>query len=116
MYNLRNRIQLIGHLGAAPEVKTMESGKKLARFSLATNENYTNADGERVKETTWHTLVAWGKTADLAEKFLQKGSEIVAEGKLLNRSFTDKQGAKKSAFEIEVHEIVLLGGREKASS
>lgn len=116
MYNLRNRIQLIGHLGATPEIKTTENGKKLARFSLATNENYTNAEGEKVKETTWHNLIAWGKTADLAEKLLQKGAEIVAEGKLLNRSYTDKQGAKKSTFEVEVHEFVLLGGREKASS
>lgn len=115
MYTLRNKIQLIGNLGAAPEVKTTESGKKFARFSMATSENYMNAQGEKVQETTWHTLVAWGKLADVAEKYLQKGTEIVAEGKLLNRSYTDKSGTKKYITEVELNEILLLGKKEKAS-
>ncbi|MFY7878669.1 MAG: single-stranded DNA-binding protein, partial [Lacibacter sp.] len=76
MYALKNKVQLIGHLGNAPEIKTIESGKKLARFSIATNETYRNAKGERVTETQWHTLVAWGKVADIAEKYLNKGKEV----------------------------------------
>ena len=76
MYALKNKVQLIGNLGNAPEVKTIESGKKLARFSVATNESYRNATGEKVTETTWHNLVAWGKVAEIAEKFLHNANHI----------------------------------------
>lgn len=113
MYALKNKVQLIGHLGNAPEVKTIESGKKLARFSIATNETYRNAKGERVTETQWHTLVAWGKVADIAEKYLNKGKEIAIEGKLINRSYNDKEGNKKYITEIQVNEILMFGEREK---
>lgn len=113
MYALKNKVQLIGHLGNAPEVKTIESGKKLARFSIATNETYRNAKGERVTETQWHTLVAWGKVADIAEKYLNKGKEIAIEGKLINRSYNDKEGNKKYITEIQVNEILMFGDREK---
>ena len=114
MYALKNKVQLIGHLGAAPEVKKTDSGKKYARFSVATNENYRNAAGEKVTETTWHNLVAWGKVADLAEKFLQKGTEVVIEGKLINRSYTDKDGIKKYISEVQVNELLLLNGKPQA--
>lgn len=110
MYSLKNKVQLIGNLGNAPEVKTTESGKKLARFSVATNESYRNAKGEKVKETTWHNAVAWGKVAELAEKYLTKGKEVAVEGKLINRSYTDKDGNKKYVTEVEVNEILMLGG------
>ncbi len=110
MYALKNKVQLIGNLGNAPEVKTTESGKKLARFSVATNENYRNAKGEKVTETTWHNLVAWGKVADIAEKYLTKGKEVAVEGKLINRSYTDKEGNKKYISEVEVNEILMFGG------
>jgi single-strand DNA-binding protein len=113
MYALRNRVQLIGNLGAAPEVKTLDTGKKLARFSVATNENYRNAQGEKITETQWHNLVAWGKTADFAEKYLTKGKELVVEGKLITRSYNDKQGNKKYVTEIEVSDMVLIGGKNK---
>jgi single-strand DNA-binding protein len=113
MYALKNKVQLIGHLGNAPEVKTIESGKKLARFSIATNETYRNAKGERVTETQWHTLVAWGKVADIAEKYLNKGKEVAIEGKLINRSYNDKEGNKKYITEIQVNEILMFGEREK---
>ncbi len=113
MYALKNKVQLIGNLGNAPEIKTTESGKKLARFSMATNESYRNAKGEKITETQWHNLVAWGKVADIAEKFLIKGSEIAIEGKLMNRSYTDKAGVKKYITEVQVAEVLLLG--EKAS-
>ena len=114
MYALKNKVQLIGNLGNAPEIKNTKSGKKLARFSIATNENYRNAKGEKVTETTWHNLVAWGKVADLAEKFLQKGTEVVIEGKLINRSYTDKDGIKKYISEVQVNELLLLNGKPQA--
>jgi single-strand DNA-binding protein len=113
MYALKNKVQLIGNLGNAPEIKTTESGKKLARFSMATNESYRNAKGEKITETQWHNLVAWGKVADIAEKFLVKGSEIAIEGKLMNRNYIDKAGVKKYITEVQVAEVLLLG--EKAS-
>ena len=114
MYALKNKVQLIGNLGNAPEIKSIESGKKMARFSIATNENYRNAKGEKVTETTWHNLVAWGKVADLAEKFLQKGTEVVIEGKLIKRSYTDKDGIKKYISEVQVNELLLLNGKPQA--
>lgn len=113
MYALKNKVQLIGNLGNAPEIKNTESGKKLARFSIATNESYRNTQGEKVSETTWHNLVAWGKVADLAEKFLNKGTEVVIEGKLINRSYTDKEGNKKYITEIQVNEMLLLNNKSK---
>ena len=116
MYALKNKVQLIGNLGNAPEVKTTESGKKLARFSVATNESYRNAKGEKVTETTWHNLVAWGKVADIAEKYLNKGTEVAIEGKLINRSYTDKEGIKKYITEVQVNELLLLGSKAEASA
>ena len=110
MYALKNKVQLIGNLGNAPEVKTTESGKKLARFSVATNESYRNAKGEKVTETTWHNLVAWGKVADIAEKYLTKGKEVAIEGKLINNSYTDKEGNKRYSTEVQVNEILMFGG------
>jgi single-strand DNA-binding protein len=76
MFALKNKVQLIGNLGNAPEVRNTESGKKLVRFSVATNETYRNAKGEKVTETQWHNLFAWGAIADIAEKFLAKGTEV----------------------------------------
>jgi len=114
MNALRNRVQLIGNLGAAPEVKTITNGRKMARFSMATNEFYLNAKGEKVEETQWHLVVAWGKTAEIAEKLLDKGSEVAIDGKLVNRTYTDKDGAKKYITEVEMNEFLLLGGKGKA--
>lgn len=115
MYALKNKVQLIGNLGHAPEIKTTEGGKKLARFSVATNESYRNAKGEKVTETQWHNLVAWGKVAEIAEKFLVKGTEVAIEGKLVNRSYTDKQGVKKYITEVQVAEVLLLGDKSAAA-
>ncbi len=116
MYALKNKVQLIGNLGNAPEVKTTENGKKLARFSVATNESYRNASGEKVTETTWHNLIAWGKVADIAEKYLNKGSEVAIEGKLINRSYTDKDGNKKYITEVQVNELLMLGSKTAATA
>ncbi len=109
MYALKNKVQLIGNLGNAPEVRNTETGKKLVRFSVATNEQYKNAKGERVTETQWHNLIAWGKVADIAEKFLAKGTEVAIEGKLVNRNYMDKEGNKKYITEIQVTELLMLG-------
>ena len=114
MYALKNKVQLIGNLGNNPEVKTLESGKKMAKFSIATNETYRNAKGEKVVETQWHNLIAWGKVAEIAEKFLQKGSEVALEGQLINRSYNDKDGNKKYVTEVQVNELLLLGKEVKA--
>lgn len=108
MYALRNKVQLIGHLGNEPEIKNTDNGKKLAKFSIATNENYRNSQGEKVTETTWHNLIAWGKVADIAEKYLHKGTEVVIEGKLISRNYTDKAGAKKYVSEVQVSELLML--------
>lgn len=114
MYSLRNKVQLIGNLGKLPEVKTFESGKKLVKMSIATNETYTNPKGEKVKETQWHNLVVWGKLADVAEKFLDKGSEVAVEGKLVTKDYVDKEGVKRYATEIQVNEMLMLGSKDTA--
>jgi single-strand DNA-binding protein len=109
--NLRNKVTLIGNLGMDPELKETEGGHKLAKVSLATSEKFKNNKGENVTETMWHNLVAWGKTAEIMSKYLQKGSEVVVEGKLINRNYTDKAGVKKYITEILVNDLVLVGGR-----
>lgn len=114
MNALRNKVTLIGNLGNAPEIRTLESGKKMAKFSVATNETYRNAKGEKVTETQWHNLVAFGKTAEIAEKYLTKGKEVAVEGKLTTRTYNDKDGNKKYFTEIQVSELVLLGAKASA--
>ena len=114
MYALKNKVQLIGNLGNAPEVRSTESGKKMVRFSVATNESYRNAKGDKITETQWHNLIAWGKVADIAEKYLAKGTEVAIEGKLINRNYTDKAGVKKYVTEIQVNELLLLGSKASA--
>jgi single-strand DNA-binding protein len=114
MYALKNKVQLIGNLGNNPEVKSLDGGKKVARFNVATSESYRNTKGEKITETQWHTLVAWGKVAEIAEKFLQKGSEVAIEGKLINRSYNDKDGNKKYITEVQVNEILMFGKENKA--
>jgi len=116
MYAMKNKVQLIGNLGNDPDVRNTDSGKKWARFSVATNESYRNAKGEKINETQWHNLVAWGKVAELAEKYLHKGSEVVIEGKLINKSYTDKEGNKKYISEVQVNELLLLGDKKAAKS
>lgn len=113
MYALKNKVQLIGHLGNDPEIKNIEGGKKVANFSMATNETYQNAKGEKVTDTQWHNIVAWGKTAELVEKYLAKGKEVVVEGKLLNRNYTDKSGSKKYVTEVHINELMLIGEKAK---
>ena len=111
MNSLRNRVQLIGNLGTDPEVINLESGRKLAKFPLATNDSYKNAKGDLIKETEWHNIIAWGKTADIVEKFLVKGKEVAVEGKLTSRSYEDKEGVKRYVTEITCNELLMLGGK-----
>jgi single-strand DNA-binding protein len=108
LHAMKNRVQLIGHVGQDPEVKSIND-KKVANLTLATNEHYTNAKGEKVEQTEWHKITAWGKTAELIEKYVVKGKEIAIEGKLSHRSYDDKDGNKRYVTEILVNELLLLG-------
>ncbi len=108
MSTLRNKVQLIGHVGQDPEIKTFEGEKKLANLSIATKEVYKNEKGEKVEETQWHRITAWGKTADIIEKHVVKGKEIAVDGKLRHRSYDDKNGDKKYVTEIIISELMLL--------
>ena len=108
MSTLRNKVQLIGHVGQDPEIKTFEGEKKLASLSIATKEVYKNEKGEKVEETQWHRITAWGKTADIIEKHVVKGKDIAVDGKLRHRSYDDKNGDKKYVTEIIVSELMLL--------
>jgi single-strand DNA-binding protein len=112
MNTLRNRVQLIGNLGTAPEVKTINGNRKVAKLVIATNETYKNQKGERVTETTWHNITAWGTNAEFAEKYLEKGAEIAIDGKLKNNSYTDKNGDKRYVTEIIVNEFMMIGKKK----
>ena len=109
MNALRNKVQLIGHVGQDPEIKTLEGGKKVANITLATNEVYYKENGDKVEQTEWHRVAAWGKTADIIEKYVTKGKEIAIEGKLTHRSYDDKNGEKRYITEVVANEILLLG-------
>jgi len=109
MSTLRNKVQLIGNLGSNPEIITLDGGKKIAKFSIATNESYKNAQGEKMTDTQWHNVVAWNKTADIIEKYLEKGNEVAIEGKLTSRSYDTKEGEKRYITEIVINELLMLG-------
>jgi single-strand DNA-binding protein len=109
MNSLRNKVQLIGNLGNDPEIITLESGKKIAKFSLATNDSYKDASGQKIDNVQWHNLVAWNKTADIIEKYVTKGKEVAIEGKLTSRSYDDKEGNKRYITEVVVNELLMLG-------
>ncbi|SOC79659.1 single-strand binding protein [Salinimicrobium sediminis] len=109
MNALRNKVQLIGNVGNAPEILSFESGKKMARFSIATNEIYKDSKGEKVTDTQWHNVVAWGKTAELIENYVSKGKEIGVEGKLTSRTYDDKDGKTGYVTEVLCSEVLLLG-------
>ena len=108
MNNLKNRVQLIGNLGKDPEVKHLDNGKVVAKFTMATSETYKNKHGEKVTDTQWHNIIAWGRQAEIAEKYFEKGKEIAIDGKLLHRSFEDKEGNMKYFTEIQVNEFLML--------
>ena len=109
MNAMKNRVQLIGNVGNDPEIKNFDGGKKVVNMTLATNESYKNDKGEKVEQTEWHRIVAWGKTADIIEKYVTKGREIAIEGKLTHRSYEDKNGEKRFITEVVANDILLLG-------
>lgn len=111
MSTLRNKVQLIGNLGSDPEIINLESGKTIAKFSIATNESYKNAKGEKVTDTQWHNVVAWDKTAKIVESYLTKGKEVAIEGKLTSRSYDTKEGEKRYITEIVCSELMMLGAK-----
>lgn len=108
MNSLRNKVQLMGHLGNDPEMVTLKNGSKLAKFSIATNEFYKNAQGERMKDTQWHNIVAWGKLAEIAESYLEKGKAVMVEGKLISRSYETQEGQRRYVTEIRCNELLML--------
>lgn len=111
MSSLKNRVQLIGRVGQDLDLKRFESDNIRASFSIAINEVYYNQKNERVENTQWHNVILGGKLAEIAEKFVVKGKEVAIESKLVNRSFTDKEGNKKYVTEIVVGELLLLGSK-----
>ncbi|HUH45820.1 MAG TPA: single-stranded DNA-binding protein [Arenibacter sp.] len=111
MSKLKNHVQLIGNVGDEPRITELDGGKKVARFNLATNEHYKNAKGEKVQNTDWHTIVAWGKTAEIVEKFVGKGKEVGVVGKLKARDYTAADGTKRYVTEVVADEILLLGAK-----
>jgi single-strand DNA-binding protein len=115
MNALKNKVQLIGRLGAKAEIKTTANGKVFTRVSLATHESYTNVKGVKVRETTWHNLIAWGKTAEIMHQYTDKGTEIAVEGKLVNREYVGKDGVKRQVTEVQVNEVLLTGEKTSVS-
>jgi single-strand DNA-binding protein len=106
-----NKVIILGNLGMDPEVRTLESGAKLARLRIATSESYTNKDGQKVENTEWHSVTVWRQLADIAEKYLAKGRQVYIEGKLQTRSWKDPEGNDRYATEIVGERLQLIGGR-----
>jgi single-strand DNA-binding protein len=107
MMNIQNHVKLVGRLSANPEVKILDNGSKLARFAIAINETFTNKKGEKVTNTQWHTITAWGSLANVAERILYKGTQVTIDGKLVNRSYTSKDGSKRVSTEIVANELFV---------
>ncbi len=107
MKNIKNHVQLIGRLGANPEVKILDNGSKLARFNIAVTETYTSKNGEKVNNVQWHSIVAWGSLANIAERILQKGVQVTIDGKLFNRNYVNKSGLKQNSTEIIANELFV---------
>lgn len=113
MRTLKNSVQLIGNAGQDPTITQLENGKVVAQFSIAVNDNYKNAKGEKQSETDWHSVVAWGKVASIVEKYVGKGSKIAIEGKLKKRSYKTEAGEKRHYTEIVINEVLLLDAKNE---
>ncbi|MFN8342051.1 MAG: single-stranded DNA-binding protein [Cyclobacteriaceae bacterium] len=109
MQNLRNSVSLIGRVGKDPETKSFNSGTRVA-FSVATTEIFRKNNGEKVEDTQWHNIIIWGKLADIAGRYLRKGSEVAIEGRLTHRVYETKEGKKRYVTEVNANELVMLGG------
>ncbi|MBV6640893.1 MAG: single-stranded DNA-binding protein [Cyclobacteriaceae bacterium] len=110
MNSLKNNVRLVGRIGTDFNIRTFESGKKLVSVPLATNETYYNNDGEKITTSQWHTICLWNNRAEKAQKMLSKGSLIILDGKLINRSY-EKDGSKKYITEIHVHDFFCLDSK-----
>ncbi len=104
-----NKVIILGNLGLDPEVRTLESGTKLARLRIATSEAYTSKDGQRIEQTEWHNVVLWRQLADVAERYLTKGSKVYVEGKLKTRSWKDQEGNDRYTTEIVADNMEMIG-------
>ena len=111
-----NKVILIGNLGADPEIKEMPDGTKMAKFSIATSEKYTNKSGEKITNTDWHNIVLWRGIAEIAEKYLNKGDSVCIEGKLKTRSWEDENGNKRYATDVQGDSMTMLGSRRDNES
>jgi single-strand DNA-binding protein len=111
-----NKVMIIGNLGKDPEIRTIPSGAKVANFSIATNEGYTDKSGNKVDKTEWHRIVMWRGLADVAEKYLRKGSTVFVEGKLTTRTWDDQNGQKRYTTEILANQMQMLGGKRDGGS
>ena len=111
-----NKVILIGNLGKDPEVRYLDSGVAVANFSVATTESYKNKEGERVSQTEWHNIVLWRGLAEVAEKWLKKGSSVYIEGKIRSRKWEDKEGNTRYTTEILADNMTMLGKKEDSSA
>ncbi len=116
MNHLRNQVRLIGRLGADPELKNLEKGKSVVNISLATNDYYKGSDGELQKDTTWHKLTAWGKTAENMSSLAKKGDELAIDGKIQYKTYENKEGVTVQSAEILINEFMLLGNKKSDKS
>lgn len=116
MNTITNSVQLIGRLGLAPEVKTLENGSKLMKIKLATTEYYKTKSGEKVEQTFWHTVIFWNKQADLAERLLFKGTEVAITGKLAYRQYEDKNNTKHYVAEVVTNSFKVFSHRQAVSA
>ncbi len=108
-----NKVILVGRLGRDPETRFTSGGQAVANFSLATDESYKDRNGERQKRTEWHKIVVWGKQAEIAQQYLKKGSLVFIEGRIQSRDWQDKEGQKRTSFEIVATNFRMLGGRSE---
>ena len=111
-----NKVILIGNLGADPELKTLPSGQAVCEMRLATNETFTDKQGEKQEKTEWHRIVTWGKTAENCNRYLKKGRTIYVEGRIQTRTWDDKDGVKKYMTEIVAQSVQFLGGKDGEAS
>tara|TARA_B110000261_G_C13060145_1_gene347814 strand:- start:69 stop:491 length:423 start_codon:yes stop_codon:yes gene_type:complete len=108
-----NKVILIGHLGKDPEVRHLENGTAVANFTLATSESYKDKQGNRIDQTEWHNVIVWRGLAEVAEKFLKKGSQVYVEGKLRTRSWEDQTGNKRYTTEIVADNFTMLSKKDE---
>ena len=111
-----NKVILVGRLGRDPETRYTGGGQAVANFSVATDETYKDRNGEKQKRTEWHKIVVWGKQAEIAQQYLKKGSLIFIEGRIQSREWQDKEGQKRTSFEIVASNFRMLGGRAEGAA